>query len=91
MNYNISMAVHDTVFENIKNNYDSLHTAEAKVADFIQENPMQALEANVSETAELSGVSDATVVRFCKKIGYAGFYQMKIQLSLDMRAKARGL
>lgn len=88
MNYNISMAVHDTVFENIKNNYDSLHTAEAKVADFIQKNPMQALEANVSETAELSGVSDATVVRFCKKIGYAGFYQMKIQLSLDMGKNA---
>lgn len=84
MHYNISMAIHDTVFENIKNNYDSLYAAEAKVADFILNNPMQALEANVSETAELSGVSDATVVRFCKRIGYAGFYQMKLQLSLDM-------
>ena len=84
MSYNISMAVHDTVFENIKNNYDSLYAAEAKVADFILKNPAQALEANVSETAELSGVSDATVVRFCKRIGYAGFYQMKIQLSHDM-------
>ena len=78
------MAVHDTVFENIKNNYNALYAAEAKVADFILNNPSQALEANVSETAELSGVSDATVVRFCKRIGYAGFYQMKIQLSHDM-------
>lgn len=84
MSYSISMAVHDTVFENIKNNYDSLYAAEAKVADFILRNPAQALEANVSETAELSSVSDATVVRFCKRIGYAGFYQMKIQLSHDM-------
>lgn len=84
MSYNISMAVHDTVFENIKNNYNALYAAEAKVADFILNNPAQALEANVSETAELSGVSDATVVRFCKRIGYAGFYQMKIQLSHDM-------
>lgn len=81
---NISMAIHDTVFENIQNNYEALYAAEAKVADFILKNPMQALEANVSETAELSGVSDATVVRFCKRIGYAGFYQMKLQLSLDM-------
>ena len=84
MSYSISMAVHDTVFENIRNNYNSLYAAEAKVADFILNNPAQALEANVSETAELSGVSDATVVRFCKRIGYAGFYQMKIQLSHDM-------
>lgn len=84
MSYNISNADHDTVWENIKNNYDSLYAAEAKVADFILKNPERALESNVSETAELSGVSDATVVRFCKRIGYAGFYQMKIQLSHDM-------
>jgi DNA-binding MurR/RpiR family transcriptional regulator len=32
----------------------------------------------------MSGVSDATVVRFCKRIGYVGFYQMKLQLSHDM-------
>ena len=73
-----------TVWENIKNNYEKLYAAEAKVADFIMNNPAQALDANVSETAELSGVSDATVVRFCKRIGYEGFYQMKLQLSHDM-------
>ena len=84
MAYNINMTDEYTVWENIKNNYESLYAAEAKVADFILNNPGQALEANVSETAELSGVSDATVVRFCKRIGYGGFYQMKIQLSHDM-------
>lgn len=84
MGYNINMTDEYTVWENIKNNYENLYAAEAKVADFILNNPSQALEANVSETAELSGVSDATVVRFCKRIGYGGFYQMKIQLSHDM-------
>jgi len=84
MSYNISVTDEFTVWENIKNHYDELYAAEAKVADFILNNPGQAVEANVSETAELSGVSDATVVRFCKRIGYAGFYQMKIQLSHDM-------
>jgi DNA-binding MurR/RpiR family transcriptional regulator len=84
LSYNINMSDENTVWENIRNNYESLYAAEAKVADFILNNPGQALEANVSETAELSGVSDATVVRFCKRIGYGGFYQMKLQLSHDM-------
>lgn len=88
MGYNVNMADQYTVWENIKNNYSNLYAAEAKVADFILNNPSQALEANVSETAELSGVSDATVVRFCKRIGYAGFYQMKLQLSHDMGKNA---
>ncbi len=84
MAYNINRTDTYTVWENIKNNYSTLFEAEAKVADFILNNPGQALEANVSETAELSGVSDATVVRFCKRIGYDGFYQLKLQLSHDM-------
>lgn len=88
MSYNVNMEDSLTVWENIKKNYSNLYAAEAKVADFILNNPGQALEANVSETAELSGVSDATVVRFCKRIGYAGFYQMKLQLSHDMGKNA---
>ena len=73
-----------TVWENIKRNYSELFAAEAKVADFILNHPERAVECNVSETAEQSGVSDATVVRFCKRIGYVGFYQLKLQLSHDM-------
>ncbi len=73
-----------TVRENIKRHYSELFAAESKVADFILNQPERAIECNVSETAEQSGVSDATVVRFCKRIGYVGFYQMKLQLSRDM-------
>ena len=73
-----------TVWENIKRHYSELFAAEAKVADFILNNPERAMECNVSETAEQSGVSDATVVRFCKRIGYVGFYQLKLQLSHDL-------
>ena len=81
----------NTVWENTKQNYSQLFAAEAKVADFILGNPHKAVTANVSETAELSGVSDATVVRFCKRIGYAGFYEMKLRLSHDMGSnKAAG-
>lgn len=73
-----------TVLENIREHLDSLHNAESKVGRFILENPKQALDSNVSETAELSGVSDATVVRFCQRLGYSGFFQMKLRLSHDL-------
>ena len=54
-----------------------------KVADFVLENPERAVNANVSELANLSGVSDATVIRFCKRIGFQGHYQFRITLSRD--------
>ncbi|WP_334105029.1 MurR/RpiR family transcriptional regulator [Muricomes intestini] len=84
MSHSINTEDEYTVLENIRRNYDNFYSAEKKVADFILNNPSQMLETNVSETAELSGVSDATVVRFCKRIGYTGFYQMKLQLSHDL-------
>jgi RpiR family carbohydrate utilization transcriptional regulator len=73
-----------SVLDIIKGNFKDMFFAEAKVAKFITEYPEKALESNVSETAELSGVSDATVIRFCKKLGFGGFYQMKLQLSHDL-------
>jgi len=73
-----------TVLENIKDHYEEMFSAEKKVADFILENPEQAVMMNVSELSQASGVSDATVIRMCKRIGCEGYYQMKILLSNDL-------
>lgn len=59
-----------TVVEMIREKYNQIFMAERKVADFVLENPERAVNANVSELANLSGVSDATVIRFCKRIGF---------------------
>ena len=67
-----------TVIETINENYDQIFSAEKKVADFILSFPELAVNANVSELANYSNVSDATVIRFCKHIGYQGYYQLRI-------------
>ncbi len=72
-----------SVIEAIKENYDQIFSSEKKVADFILSFPELAVNANVSELANYSNVSDATVIRFCKHIGYQGYYQMRIILSRD--------
>lgn len=74
----------NTVVKTIQNCYDQIFSAEKKVADYILNHPERAVNANVSELAKLSGVSDATVVRLCQHIGYKGYYQMRICLSRDI-------
>jgi len=76
-----------TVIETINENYDQIFSAEKKVADFILSFPELAVNANVSELANYSNVSDATVIRFCKHIGYQGYYQLRIILSRDLGRK----
>ena len=64
--------------------YDKISQAEKKIADFILNHIDDAVNSNVSELANHSGVSDATVIRFCKHLGYDGYYQMRLCLSRDI-------
>lgn len=68
----------------ITEKYDEIFQAEKKVADFILRNPDEAINLNVSELAARSGVSDATVIRLCKHLGYQGYYQLKVCLFRDI-------
>ena len=77
-----------TVWENIRRVYDQLSATEKKAADTILQKPEKVLGANVSNMAELCDISEATVVRVCKHIGYSGFSQLKIFLSRDMGVSA---
>ncbi|WZL80980.1 MurR/RpiR family transcriptional regulator [Vallitaleaceae bacterium 9-2] len=70
-----------TVMEVIQENYNDIFSAEKKVADYVLKNPQDAVNATVAELAAKSGVSDATVVRMCRHLGYTGYYQFKVMLA----------
>ncbi|MCI8319413.1 MAG: MurR/RpiR family transcriptional regulator [Lachnospiraceae bacterium] len=72
-----------SVLETIRSEYSKLPMAERKIADFILEHPTEINDKNVSQLAKLGNVSDATVVRFCKHLGYKGFHQFAIFLAND--------
>lgn len=80
----MSIAGEATVLENLRGVYETLSAAEKKIAEFILKNPNEAVNCNVSELANASGTSDATIVRFCKHVGYSGYYQLRITLSREL-------
>ncbi len=63
---------------------EEMFLAERKVADYITANPQEVVRLNVTDLAERSGSSDATVIRMCKRLGYGGFYQMKLALAEEL-------
>ncbi|MEW6424745.1 MAG: MurR/RpiR family transcriptional regulator [Bacillota bacterium] len=62
----------------------SLRPAEARVAEWIMNNPGEILHMSITELAEKCEVAEATVVRLCKKLGYNGFQEIKISLARDL-------
>ncbi|MBS6395916.1 MAG: MurR/RpiR family transcriptional regulator [Clostridiales bacterium] len=76
---------------NIQSKLKLLTNTEKKVADFILNNYRETLDYTVTELAEHAEVSDATVVRFCRSVGYKGYQDLKINLARDAIAPYKHL
>jgi RpiR family transcriptional regulator, carbohydrate utilization regulator len=61
--------------------YPSLPPSERKVVNFILENFAEVIRMTLAELAQRSGVSDATVVRLCRSLGFNNFLELKISLT----------
>lgn len=73
-----------SLLETIRSVYPQLYDAERKVADTVLKDPDAVLRIGVTELANLSEVSDATVVRFSKKVGAGGYYEFKLRLANEL-------
>lgn len=67
-------------FEEMKGNFTK---SEARLRDYITGNLDFVQKYNASELADKTGVSQATIVRFSKKLGYKGFPEMRIALNKE--------
>lgn len=75
------------VLEDVRRCQPSLKKSEALVADLVLGDPQSVLGLNVTSLAQKAGVSEATVVRFCRSVGCAGFPDFKLRLA---EGQARG-
>lgn len=62
-----------------------------KIAQYVQENPGKLLYQTVVEVADGSGSSEASVIRFCRDLGFSGFQEFKLALASDLAASPVGL
>jgi RpiR family carbohydrate utilization transcriptional regulator len=64
--------------------YPSLKTALQKVADLVLRQPEMVIYVSVNAVAAAAGVSEATVMRFCRTLGFQGFQDFKIALAREL-------
>lgn len=59
----------------------SLTKSEQRVALYITQNPQNAIFQSISELADCSNTSEATVVRTCKNLGFSSYQAFKVLLA----------
>lgn len=64
--------------------FPTLRPSEQKVAKYVLDHPDEVITLPVTDLARRSGVSDATVVKFCQRLGYSGYQHLKITLATEL-------
>lgn len=80
--------LHGDLLERIQERYGSLRKSERVVADFLRENAGTRLDSSITELGRKLGVSEATISRVSRALGYEGFPDLK--LSVAEGARPRG-
>ncbi len=74
-------ASNNDVLSKIRGFYTSLSSSEKKVANFVLQRYRETIRMTLADVAQECGVSDATVLRFCRSIGYKRWLEFKIDLT----------
>ena len=69
------------LLDSIRTQLDTLSKSERKVAQAVLRNPQRAIAENITALARNAHVSEPTVVRFCRAIGYHGWREFKMKLA----------
>ena len=69
------------VFTRINREYYQLTGAERKIADHIMHQRHDCQYMSISELAEEANVAEATVSRFCRRLGYKGYSAFKLAVA----------
>lgn len=70
--------------DSIRTQLDQLSKSEKKVANAVLAAPELAVSGNITALAKSADVSEPTVVRFCRALGYEGWHEFKLKLAQSL-------
>lgn len=78
------MTASSNLLLDIQLSYNQFTRTEKKIADFVTDNINDVLFMSITDMAEVCGVAEASVHRFCRTMGLKGYQEFKMKLSLSV-------
>ncbi len=75
------------ILKMIKSKND-MSSSECAVLDYLLKNKQETIKYTIEEIAKASNSSAASVVRMCKKLGYKGYKDFRIDFIVDLESKS---
>lgn len=75
----------------IKSYYPTFTKGEKKIADFIlNDDEMRVTQMTTGDMAKTLRLGEASLIRFCRKIGFGGYLDLKFALAVDYSTQQQG-
>lgn len=74
--------MNNEIIMKVKSLFPDLTKLEKKVALYVNENLDDICYMSINDLASLCGVGETTILRFCKRLGFSGYYEFKQQVIL---------
>ncbi len=68
----------------IRSRLPTLAAAERQAADWVLQNSEYLIHSSMAQVANQCGVSDTTVLRFCRAAGFRGYMDLKLSIARDL-------
>ncbi|MHC5655207.1 MurR/RpiR family transcriptional regulator [Stappia sp.] len=73
-----------SLLQRIQQERDGMGAAEKRVADFISSVPGDVIHMSMARLSENCSVSDPTIIRFCRRFGFDGYQDFKLNLAQSL-------
>lgn len=74
----------------IRRAIDEMPDALSRIGKYILDNPEKVVRSSLAELAILAQSGEASVVRFCKHLGYEGYRDLKIAMTAELASRRSG-
>lgn len=64
--------------------HESLTPSAKRIADFVLANPADVTKLSIAELSQAVNAGEATIIRFCRTLGFKGFQDFKMELAIEL-------
>jgi len=72
------------IIDTIGSLYDSLTPSAKRISDYVLSNANEVSKHSIAELSQIVNAGDATIIRFCRTLGFKGFYEFKMELAIEL-------
>ena len=74
----------NSLLQRILQEHDRMGPAEQRLGDFVKAHPGQVIHMSMARLSQECDVSDPTVMRFCRRFGFEGYQDFKLNLAQSL-------